>query len=36
MGNADLDESLQQHLKDALTNCGMSERQNRLLALVAS
>ena len=35
MGNADLDESLQQHLKDALTNCSMSERQNRLLALVA-
>lgn len=35
MGNTDLDESLQQHLNDALTNSGMSERQNRLLALVA-
>lgn len=35
MGNAGLDESLQQHLNDALTNSGMTARQNRLLALVA-
>lgn len=35
MVNTSLNQTVQQHLQDALTNSGISERQNRLLALVA-